>query len=85
MDRHRAKVRELIKEVQVRKVKYEQANQEFLTKNQMILKQIFKDELDYIKSLWTGSGPEVEKTADVPIVESEVLMSDDYDRDTSKL
>ena len=43
MDRHRSKVRELIKEVQVRKAKYEQANQEFLTKNQMILKQIFID------------------------------------------
>jgi len=81
IDRHRAKVKELLQEVQIRRAKAEKINQEFVTKNQMILKQIFQDEVNYIKSIFEKT-EEVDPS--VPIVESEVIMSEDYERDSSK-
>jgi len=85
IDRHRAKVRELLNEIQVRRVNAEKVNQDFLTKNQMILKQIFQDEIDYMKVTFfkdeKPSSVTVSPSESIPVVESDVIMSDDYERD----
>lgn len=83
-DRHRSKVRELLGEIKARREKYEKANTEFLLKNQVILKQIFQDEIDYYKGLCSPAPePElVEEPEESIAVEPDVIISDSYDADS---
>jgi len=87
IERHRTKVREFIKEIQVRRAKSETKNQEFINKNQMILKQIFQDEVTYFKSFWdspsdsgSGSSNTKENVVNYDVVEP-TIISDSYDED----
>lgn len=84
-DRHRSKVRELISEIKNRREKYEKANTEFILKNQIILKQIFQDEIEYYKSICGIQPDDATKVEEVKpnnkTVEPDVIISESYDND----
>lgn len=78
-DRHREKMRELMKEIHTRKEKAEKVNTDFLLKNQIILKQILNDEIEYIKNMCktdTVVEPEVMNE------DKETIITDSFDEIT---
>ena len=82
-DRHRSKVRELIGEIKARREKYEKANTEFILKNQVILKQIFQDEIDYYKNMCIPNSDSKSSSVEDPIVavEPDVIISEIYENE----
>ena len=80
MNRHKTKIREIFNNISIQKNKLEKENKELFTKNQMILKQIVLEEMNYIKSLCKPDSAEegsVTTEEETEVVEPEVVVEDD--------
>lgn len=77
LDKFRSKFRDIVKDVQVRRAKYEKENTDILMNKQVVLKQFFHNELEYFKSLCKdGDGGEVVQKEESEIVHPDVIISD---------
>lgn len=81
MNRHKTKIREIFNNISIQKNKLEKENKELFTKNQMILKQIVLEEMNYIKSLCKPDSSAEEGSVtteeETEVVEPEVVVEDD--------